>query len=99
MAIYKAINPEFDEGLNILTTPCSNKGKFDDWVFTIGGRDITLSSDQYIVDAGLGNGHCVLTLNNIDGAPVDWVFGTPILRQFCQHFDIEGQKLGLSEAL
>jgi hypothetical protein len=75
------LKPDFDKDLQILTTECSNKGKFPDWVFTIGGRDFVVSSNYYIVKiSGLDHGKCALAMEPSMDHEIQWAFGEPFLR-------------------
>lgn len=52
-----------------------------------------------LIKVGIGNGLCAVTIDVAVEPDVPWGFGTPFLRNFCQHFDIAKQQLGLSLSL
>jgi hypothetical protein len=125
-AVYKALKPDYDFNLNILTTDCSNKGKFPSMLITIKGRDFTVKSTYYVMDVsflfrnlnvyklnivlnilnlyflvkiGLDNNRCAVTIEASDDKDVNYAFGNPLLREYCQHYDVKNQQLGLSTSL
>lgn len=51
------------------------------------------------MDIELSNGQCALAVEAAVPGEIDWAFGNPFLREYCQHFDIDNQRLGLSTAL
>jgi hypothetical protein len=80
-AVYKTIKPTFDENLQILTTPCTNKGKFPKIIVTIGGRDFAISSNYYIMKiVGLEDGRCAVNIEQSIDSDIAWAFGNPFLR-------------------
>jgi hypothetical protein len=81
LAVYNMLKPDFDDDLQILTTSCSNRGKFPKMIFTIGGRDFALSSNYYVVKIfDLDDGRCAFAIEASIETDIPWALGTPFLR-------------------
>ncbi|KAI6212584.1 hypothetical protein M3Y94_00043100 [Aphelenchoides besseyi] len=87
--IYQKLNLDFDYDHEIYTTSCSNKGQFADFVYTINGVNLTATSQNYILDLGLGQDICAVGISNLVSPPVPYVLGLPFLRDYCVKFDID----------
>ncbi|KAI6195736.1 hypothetical protein M3Y94_01022800 [Aphelenchoides besseyi] len=94
--IYDVIQPDYDYDRQLYTTECSNIGKFDDFVFTIGGVDLVVPSTIYIVDLGLGNNQCVVKLTEFTGDfTTPYTLGLPFQFAYCVKWDIENDKISM----
>nr|AAB06576.1 aspartic protease [Caenorhabditis elegans] len=78
--------------------PCAtNIGTLD---ITIGGKVYSINPVNYIVDVGMGD-TCVFAafaFNNFGFGPA-WILGDPFIRQFCNIYDIGGQRMGFANSL
>ncbi|KAI6170880.1 Peptidase A1 domain-containing protein [Aphelenchoides bicaudatus] len=97
--IYRIIDPDYDWDQHVLTTDCSNALKFKDWVFTIGGREFSLSASDYLVDFLRKDNKCVLAMELSTDYYTPYALGNPFLRRYCQFLDVTNNKLGLADAI
>uniref|UniRef100_A0A8R1HZZ8 Peptidase A1 domain-containing protein n=1 Tax=Caenorhabditis japonica TaxID=281687 RepID=A0A8R1HZZ8_CAEJA len=78
--------------------PCAtNKGTLD---ITIGDIAYPIDPVNYIVDVGMGD-TCVFAafpFNNFGFGPA-WILGDPFIREYCNIYDIGGQRMGFAKSL
>ncbi|KIH54511.1 hypothetical protein ANCDUO_15342 [Ancylostoma duodenale] len=69
-------------------------------VFNIVGHRFTVPSEQYVLDLNLGGGKCVMAIFSADSAAfgAQFILGQPFIRTFCQTYDIENKRIGISVA-
>jgi len=96
--IYRIIRPTFASELYLYTTDCAQASTLADWIFTVGGRQWNLPASQYLIDIGLPGGQCVAAFDS-SPAFTDFIFGQPMLRQYCSIYDAENNQVGLSTAI
>uniref|UniRef100_A0A914P7V2 Peptidase A1 domain-containing protein n=1 Tax=Panagrolaimus davidi TaxID=227884 RepID=A0A914P7V2_9BILA len=99
--IIKFLNATFDSTNNIYTVPCGQINSIPEMRFTFEGITLHVPSSNFIVDQGLGNGLCVVTVFVLNGGgfgPV-WIFGDSFLRSYCNIYDIGNKQIGFAKAL
>lgn len=82
------------------TVSCSEMDSDKTLTFHIDGHDYEIPSYEYILDLGLGNGKCVMTLftmNNAGHSPA-WILGDTFIRTYCNVHDIGGKRIGFQKA-
>jgi hypothetical protein len=97
--ISRLITPTFNDDLYLYTTDCSKADSLEDWIFTIGEAQFNLPASEYIIDILLDNGQCVVAFGYFSGFTPEFVFGQPLLRQYCSVYDAENNQVGLSTAI
>ncbi|KAI6171653.1 Peptidase A1 domain-containing protein [Aphelenchoides besseyi] len=94
--IFDVIQPDYDYDRQLYTTECSNIGKFDDFVFTIGDVDLAVPSTIYIVDLNLGNDQCVVKLAQFTGDfTTPYTLGLPFQFAYCVKWDIDNDTISM----
>ncbi|EYB92349.1 hypothetical protein Y032_0195g1494 [Ancylostoma ceylanicum] len=90
----------WDASRKLYTIPCSKMYKLPNMVFHIAGVQFTVPSAQYVLDLNLGKGQCVMAIFAVDSAAfgAQFILGQPFIRTFCQTYDIENQRIGISIA-
>uniref|UniRef100_A0A914QJE5 Peptidase A1 domain-containing protein n=1 Tax=Panagrolaimus davidi TaxID=227884 RepID=A0A914QJE5_9BILA len=99
--IIKFLNATFNSTNNIYTVPCNQINSIPEMRFTFEGITLHVPSSNFIVDQGLGNGQCVVTVFVLNGGgfgPV-WIFGDSFLRSYCNIYDIGNKQIGFAKAL
>jgi hypothetical protein len=70
-----------------------------DLTFKIGGKDYTLTGEEYLINSG---GTCLFAILGMDiprpAGPL-WILGDVFMRKFYTVFDYEGSQLGFAEAI
>uniref|UniRef100_A0A914W246 Peptidase A1 domain-containing protein n=1 Tax=Plectus sambesii TaxID=2011161 RepID=A0A914W246_9BILA len=86
------------QGLYLL--PCSASATAPPIVFTIGGMPYSIPAFEYIEPMSVGSSQCYLTFFTIGGGGfgVNWIFGDPFIRTYCNIYHIGGQKIGFALA-
>lgn len=85
--------------LNVATN-CSNFASLPDIGFTVAGRLLTLSPEDY-VDRDASGTDCTLPLMTQDVKPGEgavWIFGDPFLRKYYTVYDREKMQVGIAPA-
>ncbi|KAH7715431.1 ASP-1 protein [Aphelenchoides avenae] len=96
--IVKAARAEYDFPTDLYL--CSCNVKLPDIVVTIGGRNYSMPSSEYVLDIQYKPGKCVLNLSSGDGDDDGpFSFGDPFYRAYCTSFDVGQQKIGFAKSL
>jgi len=73
---------------------CNNK--FDDITFTINNNEYTLTSNDYLLNAG--NGVCIFGVMGLDLPNNSWILGDTFIRKYYTVFDYDGQQVAFATA-
>ena len=83
------------------TVLCNATTTAPDLNFTIGGQTFTRPALDYIIDIGLGDGTCPVTLDKIYGGGFgpSWYLGDVFIQKYCNVYDIGNKRIGFATAL
>ncbi|GMS82593.1 hypothetical protein PENTCL1PPCAC_4768 [Pristionchus entomophagus] len=97
--VVAATGAKIDPINNLYTVPCA--GKYPDLVFTIGGREYTVPSMDYVLDLGYGKGKCYLAVYAVSGGGFgpDWILGDTWIRANCNVYDIGQRRIGFAKSI
>uniref|UniRef100_A0A914C440 Peptidase A1 domain-containing protein n=1 Tax=Acrobeloides nanus TaxID=290746 RepID=A0A914C440_9BILA len=97
--IVLATNAKYDALNQAYTVSCTASG-LPDIVFIIGGITYNIPSTEYVLDMGLGNGDCVVTIFDMEftGFGPQWILGDTFIRTYCNVYDIGNGQIGFSKA-
>jgi len=91
-AICKQLGGTADGG--VYSIPCADKDTLPDVIFTIGGKDYSVQSKNYVVPDGTGK--CILGFQGMRAiAGPKWILGDCFIRQYCNVYDMGNKRLGL----
>ncbi|KAH7716181.1 aspartic protease [Aphelenchoides avenae] len=101
-AIVGAIGATYNFDQGTYTVECDAKN-LPDIVFVIGGNRYAIPQKEYILDVGLGNNECAVTLWEIngigaDGQVLDWALGDTFIRTYCNAYDVGQKRIGFAKA-
>ncbi|KAI6234887.1 Peptidase A1 domain-containing protein [Aphelenchoides fujianensis] len=78
---------------------CADFDWLYDFIFYIDGKKILIPARHFVVDIGLGNDECALTIDESTRLNVDWVLGDPFLHMFCTTFDQKAKKVSFMKSI
>ncbi|EPB74200.1 hypothetical protein ANCCEY_06689 [Ancylostoma ceylanicum] len=100
--VADATNADYDFFQDIYTVPCANMDSLPPFNITIGGREYSIPSSEYVLDLGLGDGDCVLTFFSMDDSngfsDPTWILGDTFIRTFCNVYDVGAKQIGFAKA-
>ncbi|KAI6218563.1 Eukaryotic aspartyl protease [Aphelenchoides besseyi] len=91
--VYNDIQPDYNFDVGVYTTDCANRGKFGDFIFKIGGVQLTVPSAYYIVDIGLNNGQCSLSVGYTYDDSTPYALGLPLQYNYCVKWDVDNTEI------
>jgi hypothetical protein len=97
--IVAATDAAYDSVNGIYSVSCAKTG-LPDMIFTIGGIKYNIPQIEYVLDLGLGDGQCAITVFSMDGGGFGpgYILGDTFIRTFCQVYDVGNQQIGFSKA-
>ncbi|KAI6211559.1 Peptidase A1 domain-containing protein [Aphelenchoides besseyi] len=96
--VFYIISPDYDWDTGLYTVNCSYTDTYADWVFSLGQDDYKVPSTTYIMDVGLGDGRCILSLGISETEYSDsWVLGNPWLMEHCVLFSVKDNQIGFAK--
>ncbi|KAI6224116.1 Eukaryotic aspartyl protease [Aphelenchoides besseyi] len=97
--VYDLIEPKYDYDLGVYTTNCSKREKLDDFVFTIGAKDLTVPSTSYIFELDIGDNRCVVAFDNSQNYySTSYALGIPFQYNYCVKFDVDNSEISFQNA-
>lgn len=98
-SMASAVGAQYNDQYGIYTLPC--KGSYPDLQITIGGAVYAIKPVNYIIDGGDNGQTCYFGVFPFDfgGFGPSWILGDPFIRQFCNIYDIQNQKIGFAPSL
>uniref|UniRef100_A0AC35UC33 Peptidase A1 domain-containing protein n=1 Tax=Rhabditophanes sp. KR3021 TaxID=114890 RepID=A0AC35UC33_9BILA len=96
--IVTKIGAEWDAKTYQYTVNCT--AEMPDLILVINKMDYYISSGEYVLDGGLGNGKCVVTIGAMSASPGNpqWNLGATFIRSYCQIYDIGNARIGFALA-
>jgi hypothetical protein len=97
--IVSATNAQYNYEQGVYTVKCDAKS-LPDIVFVIGGNNYAIPAKEYVLDLGLGNNDCALTIFEMDyaGYGPEWILGDSFIRTFCNVYDVGQKRIGFAKA-
>jgi cathepsin D len=103
--LCKKLGGQFDPAEGIYRVDCDVTG-LPDVVFTINGKDFAITQKSYILPPTVtkngkpaGNDQCILGFQGFDGAPIDWILGDTMIREFYTIYDVGNAQVGFAKAV
>jgi len=94
-AVANVVNAKFDAQQGLYLLPCSAATNAPPLVFTIGASQYSIPPFEYIEPMDVGSSQCYLTFFTLGGGgfSVNWIFGDPFIRTYCNIYHIGVQKI------
>lgn len=97
--LCKKLGGKYDPMEGIYKVPCDSKN-LPDVTFTINGHDFPITSKSYLLPSTAGkDDECALGFQSFDGAPIDWILGDTMIREYYTIYDVGGAQVGLAKAV
>ncbi|KAH7706247.1 aspartyl protease-like protein [Aphelenchoides avenae] len=96
-AIASAIGAAYNSDRGVYTVKCDAKN-LPDIVFLIAGNEYAIPQREYVLDVGIGNNDCAVTLIESDGTGIDWNLGDTFIRTYCNAYDVGQKRIGFAKA-
>ncbi|KAI6238838.1 Eukaryotic aspartyl protease [Aphelenchoides fujianensis] len=95
--MHKNLNPDYNWDYGVYTVDCGKAGKLDPWVFTVLGIEYSISSSNYVVDMGIGDGSCAVLFDHFEGfTRTEWLIGNPFFWGTCVTYDYSQNRIGFA---
>jgi len=95
--IYDQILPDYDWDTGLYVVDCKQASNLGSIAISLspGGSYVQVSASSYVVDLNLDDGVCALSLGVVgdDNSAEQYVFGTPLFREYCVAFDFENNQI------
>jgi len=98
--LCKKLGGVLDPTEGIYKVPC-DAPNLPDVVFSIHGHDFPVTKKSYLLPPTVGNkdDKCVLGFQSFDFAPIDWILGDTMIREFYTIYDVGGAQVGFAKSV
>jgi hypothetical protein len=93
--IMDQLGAQYDPSMGLYSMDCSGSSKTID--VKIKGKTYPIVSKNYLVDFGTGT--CYVAASGADIGDPAWILGDTFIRQYCNAYDLKGNRVGLFKAL
>lgn len=99
-ALCKKIGGVYDPEEQIYKVDCSATG-LPDVVFTINGHKFPVTQKSYVLPPTVTgkDQKCILGFQGFDGAPIDWILGDTMIREFYTIYDVGNAQVGYAKSV
>ncbi|KAI6212858.1 Peptidase A1 domain-containing protein [Aphelenchoides besseyi] len=91
--LVDATNAQYDFNYDLYTVDCDVKFTWSVW---IDGKEYAIDQTNLVLDF---EGTCILGYDSDDYDDPDYILGDPLIRQWCQIYEVKEGKIGFAKAL
>jgi hypothetical protein len=99
--LCQKLGGQLDESQGIYMVPCESSKTLPPVVFTLSGKEFSVSAKNYVLQLSKEDPRCFLGFQGFPsgGFGPSWILGDCWIREYCQVYDMGGKRLGLAKAL